>query len=156
MAVKCIAIGNRIMGDDGIGIIIVENLYDRLRRKKIEIIYGESDIEYVLDFIEDGDFIFILDAAYYGKSPGTVTFVSINDRPIFYQEIFSQHQPNLLSYLRNLGKYYNKEVEGYFIGIEIEKIDFGFDISNNLNKQLIHICEKIYQFICEKVEHLNR
>lgn len=156
MGVKCIAIGNRILKDDGIGIKVAENLSDRLREENIEIIYGESDIAYVLDLIEDGDFIFVLDAAYYEKSPGTVTFVSIHEKAIPFQEIYSQHQPNLLCCLRNFGKYYKKEVEGYFIGIEIAEIDFGFDISDCLKQQLDSICEVIYQFMIKKVNILNR
>jgi hydrogenase maturation protease len=59
MLIKCIAIGNRIMGDDSIGIRVTQEILPSLKKDKIEVIFGETDVDYALSKIEDGDFLFI-------------------------------------------------------------------------------------------------
>ena len=77
MSIKCIAIGNRIMGDDSIGIKVLEELTTKLEKEKLEVIFGETDIEYALSKIEDSDLLFIIDSTYFNIVPGTVTFTPI-------------------------------------------------------------------------------
>lgn len=143
MGVKCIGIGNRIMGDDGIGIRVVEELAPWLQDIDIGVILGETDIDYALSKIEDGDFLFIVDATYFNVKPGTVTFTPINKFINLHHQAYSQHQPSLVHLLKT----YGKTVEGFIIGIEVDEIDFGLELSSILETRFPHICEKVYQFI---------
>ena len=143
MGVKCIAIGNRIMGDDSIGIRVVEELWDTIMNEDIEVIIAETDIEYALSKIDDSDFLLIIDSTYFDINPGTLTFTPINDLVFNYKTGFSQHQPSLLYLI----KQYNKNVDGFVIGIEIEKIEFNLELSNTLNEKFSNICEETLQFI---------
>ncbi|QUH26398.1 hydrogenase maturation protease [Serpentinicella alkaliphila] len=143
MAVKCIGIGNRIMGDDGIGIRVVEQLLKQLRDICIEVILGETDIDYAISKIDNGDFLFIIDAAYFNEEPGTVTFISIDKYIKQHTQAYSQHQSSLV----HLIKVYKKSVKGFIIGIEVHEIDFSLELSNTLQTRLPHICEEVYQFI---------
>jgi hydrogenase maturation protease len=143
MAVKCIAIGNRIMGDDSIGIRVADALLPKLRRENIEVIFGETDIGYALSKIEDEDFLFLMDATYFDMKPGTVTFTPIKEDRIYHQPYYSQHQPSLINFL----KIYKKSVEGFIIGIEVAEINFDLELSDRLNIEFSSICEKVYRFI---------
>ncbi|TAH59992.1 MAG: hydrogenase maturation protease, partial [Gottschalkiaceae bacterium] len=125
MNIKCIAIGNVIMGDDSIGIKVLEKLSPQLASENIEVIFGETDIDYVLGKIKDGDFLFIIDATYYYICPGTVTFTPLGDVERQHNQIYSQHQQNLI----NLLKTYGKSIEGFIIGIEVEKISLCLELS---------------------------
>jgi len=145
MAVKCIGIGNRIMGDDGIGIRVLEEISPRLKHISIEVIFGETDVDYILSKVEAGDFIFVIDATFFNKKPGTVTFIPIDKSMEQHSQAYSQHQPSLVHLL----KIYGKSVEGFIIGIEVEEIDFSLELSNTLKNRLSHICEEVYQFIYE-------
>ncbi|MDF2677782.1 MAG: hypothetical protein K0Q97_2109 [Bacillota bacterium] len=142
MSVKFIAIGNRIMGDDTIGIKVAEELSEKLINEKIEVVFGETDFEYALSKIDDGDLIFIIDSTYFELIPGTVTFTSINDLSLG-NNLTSQHQPSLI----HLIKLYGKNIKGFVIGIEIDKIEFSTELSETLKRKLNQICEDVYVFI---------
>lgn len=139
MRKKVIAIGNRIMGDDGIGIAIAEYLKEFMVRSGFEVIIGETDIEYCLSLIESGDFIIILDAVYSGLEPGTVNIMSIKEAVERSKRRCSQHEPNLLLWL----DIYGIEVKGAVIGIEAETIELNWGLSDTL--------EKIFPLVCESV-----
>ncbi|MCF6465169.1 hydrogenase maturation protease [Clostridium sp. Cult2] len=148
MKIKCIAIGNRIMGDDSIGIKVLEELSPELEKEKIEVIFGETDIDYALNKIEDMDLLFIIDSTYFDIAPGTVTFTTIEkaiNQP--HQQIYSQHQPSLINFLKT----YKKSMKGYILGIEVEKIHFCLDLSETLEEKFISICEEIREFIYKAI-----
>ncbi|AOT73031.1 hypothetical protein Gferi_07470 [Geosporobacter ferrireducens] len=131
------------MGDDSIGIRVGEELSPRLKHIGIEVILGETDIDFTLSKIEDGDFLFILDATYFNVKPGTVTFTPIDKSIKAHPQAYSQHQPSFVHLL----KIYGKSVDGFIVGIEVEEIDFSLKLSNVLETRLSHICEEVYQFI---------
>lgn len=143
MAVKCIAIGNRIMGDDGIGIKVAEALASRLAQENIELIFGETDNDYALSKIENGDMLFIIDSTFFDINPGTVTYTPISEVIGQHHEVYSQHQPSLIYLLET----YGKVVDGVLIGIEVEKIDFSLELSDRLKTRFLSICEEVYLFI---------
>ena len=145
MRIKCIAIGNRIMGDDGIGIKVLEELLQELEKCKIEVIIGETDFDYGLSKIAEGDILFIIDSTYFNIDPGTVTFTPIEKAINCQWRIYSQHQPSLINLLHT----YKKSVKGYIIGIEVEKIHFCLDLSVTLKEKFFSICEEIRVFIYE-------
>lgn len=143
MAIKCIAIGNRIMGDDSIGIKVAEMISPLLVQAHIELIIGETDNDYSLSKIENGDLLFIIDSTFFDINPGTVTHIPIDEVIGQHHEFFSQHQPSLFYLLKT----YGKEVEGYMIGIEVAKIDFSLELSETLKTRFLSICEEVYLFI---------
>jgi hydrogenase maturation protease len=150
MNIKCIAIGNRIMTDDGVGIKVLEELSCLLKLEKVELIVGETDYEYVLEKMEPDDFVFILDSTFYNREPGTVSYTPLKKIMNQNQGFLSQHQPNLIHMI----KMKNSRVIGYVIGIEIERIDFGLELSHTLNTKFASICEEIYEFICQTTRRL--
>ena len=144
MKVKCIAIGNRIMGDDSIGSKVLEELSSELEKEEIKVILAETDTNYALSKIDDGDLLLIFDSTYFNITPGTVTFTPIEEA--LTRElcpIYSQHEPNLITLLKN----YKKSVRGYIVGIEVEKICFSLVLSESLEEKFIDICKEIRQFI---------
>lgn len=145
MSVKCIALGNVIMRDDSIGIRIARALMPRLEKVGIEVIIGETDIGYACGTIEEGDFIIVIDAAFFGNEPGTISINRLGTDSCGRAGCtLSQHQPNLIDLLKLEGKL----VEGYVVGIEIERIEFGLELSPCLKEKFAHICEEIYGEIC--------
>lgn len=150
MRIKCIAIGNRIMGDDAIGIKVTEKLHPRLTREGIKVIYGETDVNYALDNIESRDVIFIIDATYLGNNPGTVTCLTLQD-VYKKKQVYSQHELNLVDLLHT----YNKSVKGYVIGIEIQRLDFSLELSDSLIYKFPTICEEVYSVIMSSIRGLT-
>lgn len=135
------------MGDDAVGIRVAEELSTKLMNQDTELIFGETDNEYALSRIDDGDLLFIIDSTYFDSAPGTVTFTSINELP-FVNNLTSQHQPSLI----HLIKLYGKNVSGFIIGIEAEKIEFSTELSESLKIKLYLICQEVYEFITSKTD----
>lgn len=143
MTVKCIAIGNTVMGDDGIGIKVAEVLSPRLIHEHIELVFGETDNDYTLSKIENGDLLFIIDSTFFNTNPGTITYIPISEVVGQCREVYSQHQPSLIYFINT----YGIEVNGYLIGIEVEKIDLSLELSDTLETRFLSICEEVYLFI---------
>jgi hydrogenase maturation protease len=152
MSIKCIAIGNRIMGDDSIGIRVLEEILPKLKGENIEVIFGETDIDYALSKINDGDFLLIIDSTYFNMEPGTVTFSDINKFVENNKQIYSQHQGSLIDLL----SIYRSNVSGYVIGIEVREISFSLELSSSLEVKFYIICKEIYKFIHNTVRRITQ
>lgn len=147
MSVKVIGIGNVIMSDDGIGVLIARSLKKSLEKHNIEVVIGECDVEYCLSCIEEGDLLFIIDAGLYGLVPGELIITDIKDVRKELESGYSQHQMSLVKLISN---YNLKNISAYVIAIEVENIDFGVDISKALKDKFEHIQGQIYDFIISK------
>ncbi|WP_139905488.1 hydrogenase maturation protease [Clostridium thermarum] len=145
MPIKVIAIGNRLLGDDGVAIHIAEKLSKKLQNKGVEVIIGETDFQYCLSKIEEEDFIIILDATWYDTVPGTVTTNELRDvyKLSSNQSLFSQHGYSLI---RGLETYY-KSLSGIIIGIEGRKFDFDLYLSSEIEESFEDICKKVDEII---------
>jgi hydrogenase maturation protease len=144
MSIKVIAIGNRLMGDDGVAIHVIEKLSKNLEESGIKVIIGEVDFQYCLSKIEEGDYIIIIDATLFGIEPGTVTVNSLKDiyRLNHDQGMFSQHGYSLIKALES-----NKVIEGLIIGIEGKSFDFNLSLSRDIEAAFHNICCKVYETI---------
>lgn len=152
MNIKLIAVGNRLMMDDGIGIRVAEELKEELEDKGIKTIIGETDFEYCFSEIDNDDFVIILDSTFMRKTPGYISQIPLEKLKEYKQSFYSQHQMSLI----NMINLYKKGIKGWFIGIEIEKVDFGVNLSNTLESLFSEICndvKKIIKKIMEGVEN---
>lgn len=138
MRVKVIAIGNILMRDDAIGIEIVKEIEEALLKKGIEVIYGETDFQYIISGVEEDDYIIILDAACYGKEPGEITFLPINTF-VSKKKGYSQHSYSFLELL----KLYYPNIKGYIYGIEVKEVEFRLGLSRFLQEKVKYISKEI-------------
>lgn len=144
MGKKVIAIGNRIMKDDAIGILIGEELRGNLEKLGFEVILGETDVDYCLSFIQKEDFIFILDCTLYGMQPGKISVLDIKGKNNFFEKGYSQHQ---LSLIKLLNSYSIQNVTGYIIGIEGVDVNYGTELSIELLNKFNYIKKEVYKII---------
>lgn len=141
--IKVIAMGNVLMKDDAIGIEVGKEIEERLLEKGIKVIYGETDVQYSLSNVQRDDYIFILDAAYYGKEPGEITCLSLNTF-VSKKKGYSQHNYSFIDLL----KLYYPSVKGEIYAIEVKEVEFGFGLSSVLQEKL----EVISKEILDKIE----
>ena len=141
--IKIIAIGNRLMGDDGVAIQVIESIKDELEKLRLKVIIGETDFEYSIREIENDDFIIIIDSTYLGKEPGEVTVFNLEEYKLVSGYKDSQHQLKLMDILN----IYNKKVVGYIIGIEVYDISFNLSLSEKLKASFETIKFKVLEEI---------
>ncbi len=134
--VKLFGIGNRLMMDDGIAIAVLENLKDRLMTLDMEVIILETDIQFCFQRLNEEDFIIILDAVYSGRVTGSIYHCKLAEAIRSYGETSFQHDMSIF----DLIQLYTKSIHGYFIGIEVGKIGFGFELSEDLKIVFNDIC----------------
>ena len=149
---KVISIGNRIMGDDGIGVLVLEEIKEKLEKINVKVLIGETDFEYALRNIEDGDFVIIIDSTYLEVEPGVVTLIELDEAIKYSSENHTQHQLNLIDMI----KIYRKDVRGYILGIEVSSVDFSLDISDRLKINFDNICREVLDKICTIHSYLKR
>jgi len=147
MRIKVIALGNTLMEDDGIAIIIVEKIREKLINNNIEVIIGETDFEYCISSIEEGDILFIIDAFYYGKNPGKITVLNLESYR-YEKKIYTQHSYSVI----DLIKLYYKYVRGYIIGIEVSSVSFKLGISKKVENKVDIISEKVLENILSRLD----
>ena len=143
MGKKVIAIGNRLMMDDAVAVFIVEKIRNVLEDKGIDTIIGETDVEFCFSKLNEEDVFYIIDSTYYGNSPGTVTFKSLDDIKKIKDQGRAIHSLGLME----LVNMYKMNIKGYFIGIEIANIDINIGLSHTLQAQVDYISKKILSFI---------
>ncbi len=151
MAVKCIGLGNRLMGDDAVGIAVLETLAYKLRAVGITVIFGETDAYYALSQIEDGDLLFVLDAALQRNPIGTVSFIPLEQLLPTSTELYHQHEESLFHLIIRHRSY----VSGFTIAIEAEAPVFNMEISAELAAHIPRIADESLNFILEKAKEYH-
>lgn len=144
MKIKVIGIGNRIMKDDSIGIRIAEDLEGELKELGIEVIIGETDIEYTLNAINAGDYIVILDSSILDLNPGEISIFDIRQLKEFSHKGYSMHQ---MSLVKILSCFPFMQVEGILITVEAAEIDFGTELSEELTQRFQEIKGRVFEKI---------
>lgn len=142
-----LGIGNRLMMDDGIGVLIVEELRKRDTNPGIRYVVGETDIYYCLDQIVDDSYVIIVDAAYLDEKPGTLSVIplqQVSDSPV---KQISIHDSHFLNEIRLSGK----NIDGVFIGIEPYEIDYSINLSLALQSQFSEITD----FVQRIIQHIS-
>ncbi len=138
-----LGIGNRLMMDDGIGVHIVEELRKRDTNSGIRYVVGETDIYYCLEQIVDDSYVIIVDAAYLGEKPGTLSIIplqQVSESPV---KQISIHDSHLLNEIRLSSKI----IDGVFIGVEPYEIDYSLNLSVALQSQFSEIADLVGRII---------
>jgi len=73
-----IGIGNILMQDDGIGVIVVNAIKNELHNYDIMAIIGETDVQYCLDNITQDDSLIIIDGMQPLSLPGNIQLIELN------------------------------------------------------------------------------
>lgn len=156
--IKVIAIGNSLMGDDGIALKVIDELEKRVNGVRemysnIRFIKAETDFNFALDNIESGDFVFIIDSTLLNLDYGTVTQIPVSEFQGRSRYSLSIHNMSLLSLIKHL----DIKVDGFILGIEVAKVTFSLDISEELKNRFQNICNEIYSIVKAKsLEYLKK
>lgn len=141
---KIFGVGNILLCDDGIGVKVAEELKEVIERDyNAKVIIGECDYLYCLENIRRDDFVVIIDSAYFGKEPGEVFLIPLPFCDKFISKNKDSHSESLLKIIR---KEY-PEINGVFIGIEIDEIKYYLDLSDKLKSKFREICDTVMKVV---------
>lgn len=152
MSTKVIAIGNILMGDDGIAIRILNSIKPVLDKYNVESFAAETDIDYVLSHIRNEDFIIILDALLASENDcniGSAVIIPFEDYFNSYGKYtgITQHVLNIFKLI----KINRIHIKGFIIGIKIKSIEFSPGISSYLEDNLSSVADNVLDIIIPQI-----
>lgn len=143
-----LGIGNFLLSDDGIGNYIVAELKKHNTSAQINFVVGETDFDFCISQIRNSDSatIIIIDAAIFGKKPGTITTFHIHSDMVKRNCGLSMHGLHLIDAI----SYLNPELEIFIIGIEPYDIRLNYGLSPVLSGLFEHLVKEV-QIVISKL-----
>jgi hydrogenase maturation protease len=141
-----IGVGNLLMKDEGIGIHAVKALQEIGLPADIELIDGGTSPD-LIAYTRAGDKIVIIDAAKAGGEPGAVYRYRPEDLAAGREKLTSAHGLGVVENLKLMELTGNEPRETIVIGIEPKEIDWGTELSPELQKRLPDIVKTVLREI---------
>jgi len=141
-----IGVGNLLLKDEGIGIHAVKALQEIELPPDVKLIDGGTSPD-LIAYTRAGDKIIIIDAARAGGEPGSVYRFKPEDLAEGKGTLTSAHEMGVVENLNLMALSGNKPREIVIIGIEPGEIDFGTELSPELEKKLPNIIKIILKEI---------
>ncbi|TRZ96210.1 MAG: hydrogenase maturation protease [Dehalococcoidia bacterium] len=150
--VTVLCIGNLLLKDEGVGIHLVGKLASNIDDVNVNIIDGGTSPD-ILSLVEDSvDKLIIVDAVKAGDKPGTIYRFSINDLDIDSEKPASLHEVGVLEGLRMMALLNRQPKSTVIIGIEPKTIDYGLELSPEVEEKL----PEIVKLVLREVEETNK
>ena len=143
-SIAVVGIGNVLLKDEGVGVHVARALREAVGtdRADIDIIDGGTSPD-VLLLVEGVHKLILVDAVKGGGAPGSIYRFHPDDIVSEEKYVISVHQIGLLDSLRMLEYSGSKPDSIVIIGIEPKEIDWGLDLSTELNEKLPQIVKMV-------------
>ena len=147
-----VGFGNILLKDEGIGVHVIQNMnkFPRKSAREYLLIDGGTCPDALFHLSEEISTLIVVDAVKGGGEPGTVYRFTPDDIEFTRASITSLHQLGLsegLGMMDFLGKYPERII---IMGIEPKEIDWGLEISPELEKIVPQIIRLIEQEIAKQ------
>ncbi len=137
-----IGVGNLLMKDEGIGIHAVQALQEIELPADIVTIDGGTSPD-LIAYTRAGDKMIIIDAAKAGGEPGTIYRFRPEDLAEVSGTLTSAHEMGVEENLKLMSLTGNEPEEVVIIGVEPGEIDWGTELSPELQDKLPTIINKV-------------
>ncbi len=141
-----LGIGNLLMGDEGVGIHVVNHLNENYDLGEVDILDGGTGGFHLLEYFQKYHQVLIIDATIDGQPPGTISYL----KPKFssdYPPTLTAHDIGLKDLIDSLFLL-NVKTEIFLLTISIPKIDkVSLDISDQIQKAVPVAAEKISKLV---------
>jgi hydrogenase maturation protease len=133
-----IGVGNLLLKDEGVGIHALKALQEIDLPPDIELIDGGTSPD-LIAYTGAGDKMIIIDAAKAGGQPGSIYLFKEEDLAAGKGTLTSAHEMGVVENLKLMTLTGNKPREMVIIGIEPQDIDWGTELSPELQAKLPEI-----------------
>ncbi len=141
-----IGVGNLLLKDEGIGIHVANALQQMDIGESVTVIDGGTSPDLVA-YAEAGDRLIIIDAARAGGEPGTIYRLHPADLAPDSGGTFSVHDIGVEQSLKMMALIGNQPKEVIIIGIEPRVIDWGTELSPDLQQKVPEIVKVVLREI---------
>lgn len=146
--VAVVGVGNLLLGDEGVGVHVVEALGKEYVPPYLELIDAGTALMDVLGSLRDYESIFLVDALRAGGSPGSVyrlAFSELKQRAERGQLTMSLHQSGLLE-AAALARMQGVDPECItVIAVEPKSVAPGIELSDVVSRRLADVCHLVME-----------
>src|SRR4030042_7053968 len=147
--ITVLGIGNLLLKDEGIGVHLVQKLASVVDDANVKIIDAGTYPDF-LSLVDDNlSKLIIVDAVKTGDKPGTIYRFNFDDIDSNAVAPVSLHDMGVLDSLRTMALFNRQPKTTVVIGIEPKTIDFGLELSPEIEDKLPAIIELILKEIEE-------
>ncbi len=147
--ITVLGIGNLLLRDEGAGIHLVQRLADKVDSPNINLIDGGTTPD-ILSLVDSNiDKLIVVDAAVVGDKPGTIYRFDISDLDSGKSAPVSLHELGLVDSLKMMNLFGNKPKSVTVFGIEPKVIDYGLELSPELEEKMPRLIELVIDEIKE-------
>jgi hydrogenase maturation protease len=149
--VTVLGIGNILLQDEGVGVHLIQELADKINDAGIDLIDGGTspDIPYMVR--DDTDKLIVLDAVDAGDEPGAIYRFTPEDIEQNAASPISLHEIGVLESLRLMALENKKPKSTIIIGIQPKTIDYGMELSPEVEKKL----PQAINLVLKEIEETN-
>ena len=142
-----LGLGNPIMSDEGIGVILIERFLGMAEKyPDVEFVDAGTGGFNILYQMEAADRAIFVDCAKMGTAPGTLKRFRCEDvRSVKQLAHFSLHEGDLLRLIEKARQLGQCPAEIVIFGIEPKTIDFGLELTPDLKNRLDEYAAEISQ-----------
>ncbi|MCK4863694.1 MAG: HyaD/HybD family hydrogenase maturation endopeptidase [Dehalococcoidales bacterium] len=137
-----IGVGNLLLKDEGIGIHAVQALQEHELPADVKLVDGGTSPD-LIAYTRAGDKLIIVDAAKAGGEPGTIYRFKPQDLAEERASLASAHEMGVVENLKLMSLAGNEPAEIVIIGIEPGEIEFGTELSPELQQKLPEIVKVV-------------
>lgn len=148
LKITVLGIGNVLLKDEGVGVHIVEKLEEIVDYSNVTLIDGGTNPDTLFLLDSDIDKLIIIDAAKAGGTPGTLYRFTADEIESGHSPI-SLHELGLANGLQMMDLLNNKPGSITIFGIEPDQIDFGLELTPEIEKNIPLYLESVIQEINE-------
>jgi len=130
---KVVALGNVLRGDDGIGIIVLDEL-KKEKMQNVKLLDIGADAFSLLEHFLESDPIIIIDCARMNKIPGEVLKFQIDQANLSQADNMVSLHGFSLAETYNMAKKIGDVAECHIIGVEPKTVEFNKTISSVVRK----------------------
>jgi hydrogenase maturation protease len=143
-----IGVGNLLLGDEGLGVHVVEELNEMNLPPNVEVFDGGTGGVSILNLMEGADKVIIVDAVLGVGEPGQIYVVGIDKLLKGVVKFFSLHELDLLSALK-IGKEMGKlPPELVLVGVEPKNYEkYSMDLSPEVKAAVPKVIEVIMELV---------
>lgn len=151
--IKVLGIGNILVGDDGFGPRVLQELQRREIPENVELIDAGVGGIAILSWIEDADKVIIVDSVQTGNEPvGTVYRFTDREMPPSDMFMLSLHDLNLVDTI-NIGRIVQKMPDEIVIyGVEVKRIaEFTTEMSPEVETAVAEVADLVMEELKQSV-----
>ena len=146
-----VGVGNRLIGDEGIGPHIVDNLQQLPMPGDVRVLDCGCDLLNLVSHIDKPRKIVVVDAVRAGAEPGRIHRFDLSDFQSVQTKTHSAHQLQITDALRLLRQVYPSlaDCEITVIGIEPKAIGLGTGLSKEVTENIADLTRRVLEEISE-------